>query len=182
MRKRDTVLFIAVLATTVICGAMVAAQIVTGESLSAQEQLSRGEAMLGEMTSAVDRVTEMERSVSEEGEDVVRLRCVTEKARAAAGFLQVGSQAFANLQGSAGRDLESASHHYNLVLVSHQRVVGLEAQAQQCVGDIARYTGEGIRGFELDPRIPGDDVTGTGIPDGDIALLDDILPEATPFI
>jgi hypothetical protein len=116
--------------------------------LAMSDMTGRAAALVTEMEETVERTTQLLARAEREGEDAQTVDFIEERLQSMRGFLDVGSRANARLR-AGGMEFEEAQHHYNLVVVSHQRVMALAAQIAQFSGTILRYSGD----TELIPNI-----------------------------
>ncbi|SEU38492.1 hypothetical protein [Stigmatella erecta] len=93
--------------------------------------------------------------------DVVKLNCVNEKLTQIKGLLRISEQADVALQEAvARRDSTSSEHEYTKVTIARQKVSQLNAETEECVGQLLFRTDENLSVDVEEPRdLPGGDPT-----------------------
>lgn len=165
----------------VLGGAAAAAE---SEPLLSLAEVERQASVLVEQTGqAVEAIEGMRDDAESAGDDPVLLRCVSERLTAANGFLRVRNQVMERLAVALqAADVDAANHHLSLLSVVAQRMENLRMQAEQCSGDVLRYSGSTQQQFSADEPFPGLDPA-----DEEMFIREELdfflerPPEATPF-
>jgi len=124
------------------------------------EKLQRSAQALGVMRGVL---TEVQAKLVEarSTKDVVKLNCVNEKLTQIKGLLRISEQADVALQEAvARRDSTSSEHEYTKVTIARQKVSQLNAETEECVGQLLFRTDENLSVDVEEPRdLPGGDPT-----------------------
>ncbi|GAB4291431.1 MAG: hypothetical protein Kow0090_04940 [Myxococcota bacterium] len=130
-------------------------------SMSAAQKMESGRIKIDEMRADLKRVLDILEKAREE-KDIIRLDCVNKKLTAIKGLLRIAEQANIQLQESAAKkDDTVATHEYQKILIAHQKVKALRAEAEACTGAEDVFIGEGTTvEVEQDVEAAGEDMTG----------------------
>lgn len=130
-------------------------------SMSAAQKMESGRIKIDEMRADLKRVLDILEKAREE-KDIIRLDCVNKKLTAIKGLLRITEQANIQLQESAAKkDDTVATHEYQKILIAHQKVKALRAEAEACTGAEDVFIGEGTTvEVEQDVEAAGEDMTG----------------------
>jgi len=106
-----------------------------------EEKKTRAGSMLEEMQSALRRATEI-LGEANANNDVVQLNCITEKLNQITSLVEIGETSSATMLVAIANAKEtSVNHEFAKLSIAHTKVVVLRAEADQCVGEAAIYTG-----------------------------------------
>jgi hypothetical protein len=137
------------------------------------EKKARVEAMVRDIRAAFRRATEI-LAEANGSKDVVQLNCIKEKMGQIGGLVDIADASSKQMLNAAAQsDDDSANQEFTKIAVAHQRAMTLRAEADQCVGEKAIYTGDTEVETEVDPNLPEADPT--DIP------MDGVFPE-TPEV
>ena len=124
-----------------------------------EEKQSRVEGMLAEQRQIMARVTNLLKE-ARSAKDIVQLNCINEKLTQIKGLLKISENASVKMyEAISGNQEDIINHEFTKITVAHQRCVTLGAEAEQCVGEIAVYTGQTEVTVEIDEDITEDDPT-----------------------
>jgi hypothetical protein len=128
-------------------------------SVPNDQKQTRVEGMLAEERKILARVTELLKE-ARAAKDIVQLNCINEKLTQIKGLLKISEDASVKMyEGISANQQDIVNHEYTKINVAHQRSVTLGAEAEQCVGEIAIYTGQTEVTVEIDEDITEDDPT-----------------------
>jgi hypothetical protein len=128
-------------------------------SVPLEEKQSRVESMLAEQRKILARVSTLLKE-ARAAKDIVQLNCINEKLTQIKGLLKISENASVKMyEAIAGNQQDIIDHEFTKITVAHQRSVTLGAEAEQCVGEIAVYTGQTEVTVEIDDDIREDDPT-----------------------
>lgn len=123
-------------------------------SVPVEEKQSKVESMLAEQRKILARATNLLKE-ARAAKDIVQLNCVNEKLTQIKGLLKISENGSVKMyEAIANAQDDVINHEFTKISVAHQRAVSLGAEAEQCVGEIAVYTGQTEVSVEID-----DDVT-----------------------
>jgi len=142
------------------------------------EKLSRASSMVNEMKKALGQVAKLLAEAREE-KDVIKVNCVNEKLTSIKGLIRIAEQAEMNLQEAVSKaEKDSALHEFHKILISHQKIKVLRAEAEQCIGELAFAVGKTSVEVEVDKdQVPEQDPTDIKLPETEIIRP----PAASPF-
>jgi hypothetical protein len=124
-----------------------------------EEKQSRVESMLAEQRKILARVSTLLKE-ARAAKDIVQLNCINEKLTQIKGLLKISENASVKMyEAISSNQADIINHEYTKISVAHQRCVTLGAEAEQCVGEIAVYTGQTEVTVEIDENITEDDPT-----------------------
>jgi hypothetical protein len=124
-----------------------------------EEKQSKVEGMLAEQRRILARVSNLLKE-ARAAKDVVQLNCINEKLVQIKGLLKISENASVKMyEAISGAQEDTINHEFTKITVAHQRCVTLGAEAEQCVGEIAVYTGQTEVTVEIDEDIPENDPT-----------------------
>lgn len=124
-----------------------------------EEKKARSEAMVTDMRAALRRATEI-LAEANAAKDVVQLNCIQEKLTQIKGLVRIADASSTRMLEAIGESNEGVTNHeFTKLAVAHQKTMTLRAEADQCVGETAVYTGETEVEFETDPNLPESDPT-----------------------
>jgi len=128
-------------------------------SVPLEEKQSRVESMLAEQRKILARVSTLLKE-ARAAKDIVQLNCINEKLTQIKGLLKISENASVKMyEAISNNQADIINHEYTKISVAHQRCVTLGAEAEQCVGEIAVYTGQTEVTVEIDENITEDDPT-----------------------
>jgi hypothetical protein len=132
---------------------------VDAASVPTAEKQAKVEVMLAEQRQIMGRASELLKE-ARAAKDIVQLNCINEKLTQIKGLLKISENASVQMYEAISRDEEDIiNHEFTKITVAHQRCVTLGAEAEQCVGEIAVYTGQTEVNVEVDEDIGDDDPT-----------------------
>jgi len=124
-----------------------------------EEKQARVESMLAEQRKILARVSTLLKE-ARAAKDIVQLNCINEKLTQIKGLLKISENASVKMyEAIPGNQEDIINHEFTKITVAHQRCVTLGAEAEQCVGEIAVYTGQTEVTVEIDEDITEDDPT-----------------------
>lgn len=124
-----------------------------------EEKQSKVEGMLAEQRKILARVTNLLKE-ARAAKDIVQLNCVNEKLTQIKGLLKISENASVKMyEAIANAQDDVINHEFTKITVAHQRGVSLGAEAEQCVGEIAVYTGQTEVSVEIDEDVTEYDPT-----------------------
>ncbi len=124
-----------------------------------EEKTSRVEGMLAEQRKILGRVTNLLKE-ARAAKDIVQLNCINEKLTQIKGLLKISESASVHMyEAISSNQADIINHEFTKITVAHQRCVTLGAEAEQCVGEIAVYTGQTEVEVEVDENVPEEDPT-----------------------
>ncbi len=128
-------------------------------SVPTEEKTSRVEGMLAEERKILARVSNLLKE-ARAAKDIVQLNCINEKLTQIKGLLKISEAASVSMYDAiSGNQEDTINHEFTKITVAHQRTVTLGAEAEQCVGEIAIYTGQTEVTVEIDEDVPEQDPT-----------------------
>ena len=134
------------------------------ERMNPRQLSERAEGYVSEMRQMLEQVSRMLEEARRE-KDVVKLNCVNEKLTHLRGLVRVAEEGQATMQTAiVAQDMDEARHEFTKIVVAHDRVRQLRAEAEQCVGQLAFVVDEEL---EIEVEIPSD--------------LPDIITDLTPL-
>jgi hypothetical protein len=137
------------------------------------EKKARAESMVADMRAAYRRATEI-LGEANANKDVVQLNCIQEKLTQIGGLVDIADGSSKQMLKAAGQNRDDAvNHEFTKLAVAHQKTMQLRAEADQCVGEKAIYTGDTVVETEIDPNLTESDPT--DVP------MDGVFPE-TPEV
>ena len=146
--------------------------------LGPQEQVDSAESQLAQMDQA-SAVVRRQLEQAREARDVVKVLCLNDKlsqidvavrgARDRQSSLRPA--ATRALQTHSANDIDLANHEFTILSVLKQRSDQLVAEANQCLGEELAFVGATQIVTQIDPTLPGDDVT--NYPPTDPTLVSD---------
>jgi hypothetical protein len=147
--------------------------------LSDSQKLSLATDYLSEMRDNLTTALNLLKEAREE-KDVIKINCVNEKLTSIKGLLRISEQADVALQEAVAKnEKDTATHEFHKVSISHQKIKALEAEAEQCVGELAFAVGKTTVEVEVDPdSVPEADPSETDLPDTPVIRP----PAASPYI
>ena len=172
--------FLGVFSIVSIANAQTTAELT--ENMTFQQMVDGANGLVIDATGAVEEIAELAEEVQEDEGNVTQLRCVNDSLVSMNGFLQVADEAAIDLQSAEGASVEQ-DHYYELVVISHRRVMVLRSEARQCAGEVVRYTGDTQLNIErpdilptADPTIPPPlfDFIAEGV------IIETNIPDASP--
>ncbi len=126
-----------------------------------EEKKARAEAMVVDMRAALRRATEI-LAEANSAKDVVQLNCIQEKLTQIKGLVRIADASSTRMLEAVGEGNENViNHEFTKLAVAHQKTMALRAEADQCVGEKAIYTGDTEVELETDPNLPQSDPTDT---------------------
>ena len=133
------------------------------ERMTPRQLSDRAEGYVDEMRAMLDQVLRMLDDARAE-KDVVKLNCVNEKLTHLRGLVRVSEQGQITMQEAIARqEMDEARHEFTKLVVAHDRVRQLRAEAEECVGQLAFVVDEEL---EIEVEIPPD--------------LPDVVPDIIP--
>lgn len=124
-----------------------------------EEKKARAEAMVTDIRAAQARATEI-LAEANSANDVVQLNCIQEKLTQIKGLVTIANSASQRMfEGIGSRNDDVINQEFTKIAVAHQKAQTLRAEADQCVGEKAIYTGETNIEVETDPNLPEADPT-----------------------
>ncbi len=125
--------------------------------LSPQDEVVEGEQILARMEGAsagIRRQLETARSQR----DVVKTLCLNDKLSQVDVAIRSATDRQGSLKAAASHnDVELSNHEFTILSVLRQRAEQLTAEANQCIGEEAGFTGETKITSSVDPTLPPDD-------------------------
>lgn len=132
--------------------------------LGPQEMLGRSREYQANMQSALGLVLRLQ-AEAQKKKDVIRLNCVNDKLIQIRGHLAVATRAATGLNDAVAKhDDPERRHEITRLTILHQKVEGLKAEAQTCVGEDIRVFGKDHLEVEIDPNIPQSDPSNPALP------------------
>lgn len=87
--------------------------------------------------------------------DVIKLNCVSEKLGQVKGLLRITEQSDLAMQEAMTKNEGlSVDHEYTKITIAKQRVEQLRAEAEECIGQLAFRTDEGVLIDVTEPELP----------------------------
>lgn len=124
-----------------------------------EEKKARAESMVVDMRAALRRATEI-LAEANSAKDVVQLNCIQEKLTQIKGLVRIADTSNTRMLEASGEGNDSVvNHEFTKLAVAHQKTMTLRAEADQCVGERAIYTGETEVELETDPNLTESDPT-----------------------
>ncbi|HOX45842.1 MAG TPA: hypothetical protein PK668_19735 [Myxococcota bacterium] len=147
--------------------------------LGDSQKLSLATEYLSEMRDLLSSTLALLKEAREE-KDVIKINCVNEKLTSIKGLLRISEQADVALQEAVAKnEKDTATHEFHKVSISHQKVKALQAEAEQCVGELAFAVGKTTVEVEVDgDAVPEADPTNVDLPDTPVVRP----PAASPYI
>ena len=159
--------------------------------LDPQAQSDAADGMIGAMMQGAN-VVRGQLAQAREARDVVKTLCLNDKLSQIDVATRSARERQTSLKSASARavqtkspnDVDLASHEFSILTVLKERADQLTAEANQCLGEELAFTGNTQVITQVDPTLPGDDVTAypptNGVTVGGIDPS--ILPKAvTPF-
>jgi len=127
--------------------------------LSPQEQVAQSDAIITRMESAGTTVRrQLEQARTQR--DVVKTLCLNDKLSQIDVAVRSARDRKGSLVAAAQRnDAELSNHEFTILTVLRQRAEQLTAEANQCIGEEAAFSGETRTTTTIDPSLPGSDET-----------------------
>jgi hypothetical protein len=132
---------------------------------SPAESLTLSKDMLTKMR---DRLTRVKKLLAEarQQKDIIKINCVTDKMVQIQGHISVAEKSTEGLGEAVTRqDTAESEHQFSRVSIVHEKVLGLAAEAENCVGEDMNFVGEQRSELTIDPSIPPEDPTETRVPE-----------------
>jgi hypothetical protein len=121
--------------------------------LSGPEQLSEADKSLGKLEAGASGIRKQLEQARKE-KDVVKVLCLDDKLSQADVATRSGRERRASLQAAVtSRNAELANHEFTVLQVLRQRGEQVVAEANQCIGEEAAYTGESKVVVTIDPDV-----------------------------
>jgi hypothetical protein len=134
--------------------------------LSPQDEVNQAEmgiTRMEQIAGTVRRQLEQARAAR----DVVKTLCLNDKLSQVDVAIRSARDRQQALQAAVRRnDVEMANHEFTILTVLNQRAVQQGAQANQCIGEEYAFVGQTQVTSEIDPNLPGEDVTAFPPTDG----------------
>jgi hypothetical protein len=128
-------------------------------NVSTPTKQSNAETMVANQRKILARLT-MLLIEARSAKDIVQLNCVNEKLTQIKGLLKISESGSAAMYEAIANNQEDVvNHEYTKITVAHQRCVTLGAEAEQCVGELAVYTGQTEVTVEIDEDVTEKDPT-----------------------
>ena len=116
--------------------------------------------------------------IAKKQKDIIKVNCVSDKLLQIRGHRSVADGAIANLNDAKAKgDLDGSNHELSRVRILQQKVMTLNTEAENCIGQDLNYVGLTTVKLEIAPNIPSQDITATDFP----ALDTSRLPAASPL-
>jgi hypothetical protein len=127
--------------------------------LTPQEQLERADQILARMEQASTAIRhQLEQARAQR--DVVKSLCLNDKLSQVDVAVRSARDRKSALQSAVGRnDVELANHEFTIMTVLRQRSEQITAEANQCIGEDVAFVGQTQVVTQVDPNLPGEDVT-----------------------
>jgi hypothetical protein len=123
------------------------------------EKVKHSSESLGRMRQSLKDVLKMLED-ARNTKDILKLNCVNEKLTQIKGLLRISEQADVSLQESLAKsDSKVALQELTKVGIASEKVQDLEAQARQCLGQLAYRSDENMVVEVDEPHLTSDDVT-----------------------
>jgi hypothetical protein len=127
--------------------------------LSPQDELTQADLGISRMEQVAGTVRH-QLEAARAARDVVKTLCLNDKLSQIDVAIRSARDRQQSLQAAARRnDIEMANHEFTILTVLNQRAVQQGAQANQCIGEEYAFVGQSQVTSEVDPNLPGEDVT-----------------------
>jgi hypothetical protein len=127
--------------------------------LSPQDELTQAEVGITRMEQVAGTVRR-QLETARAARDVVKTLCLNDKLSQIDVAVRSARDRQQALQAAVRRnDIEMANHEFTILTVLNQRAVQQGAQANQCIGEEYAFVGQTQVTSEVDPNLPGEDVT-----------------------
>ena len=147
--------------------------------ISPEETMTRSKLMQTQMMATEARVAMLQKRAAQK-RDMVQVNCTSDKLVQVRGYVVVGTQAAQAIEAAiARRDDGSRVHNLERQNIVHQKVLVLGTEAEGCIGEDMSYVGATKVDVDIDPTIPQEDPTVTGVVT--VVPLTPRPPEASPF-
>jgi hypothetical protein len=128
-------------------------------TLSLQEQVAQTDASIGRMEQA-SNVVRRQLGAAREARDVVKTLCLNDKlSQIDVAIRSARDRKASHASAVARNDAELAGHEFTIMMVLRQRSEQLTAEANQCIGEELSFVGKTEVITQIDPTLPGSDVT-----------------------
>ena len=126
-------------------------------NLSPQESLTQSRTYQGRMQGDFQAVLKLQ-DEAQKRKDVIKLNCVNDKLTQIRGHLAVADRSLASLTEYVKQNDEGGrQHEFTRMTILFQKVEGLRAEAQTCVGEDIPVLGKDQLEVEIDPNLPSGD-------------------------
>ncbi len=127
------------------------------QDLPDSEKQRKASEYLSEMKGALGHVLALLKEAREE-KDVIKINCINEKLTNIKGLIRISEQADILLQENVAKgEKEASAHEFQKIIISHQKVLSLRTEAEQCVGELAFAVGRTKVEVEKDKNLITDD-------------------------
>ncbi len=127
--------------------------------LSPQEQLAEATASIARMEQSAS-VVRRQVGAAREARDVVKTLCLNDKLNQIDVAIRAARERKASHASNVARnDVEGANHEFAIITVLRDRTQQHTAEANQCLGEELSFTGKTEIITQVDPTLPGTDLT-----------------------
>jgi len=132
-------------------------------SLSSAEQTAQVDEYLVKIREILARIEQLAQ-IARRSKDIIRLNCVNDKLIQARGHLNLAEGAARKFREALSRrDEEARQHEFSRLTIVHQKMLAINQEAENCVGEELSYVADTMVEFSIDPSITQEDPTQTPV-------------------